>query len=199
MHIIGLTGGIGSGKSTVATLFEQLGIDVIDTDIIARELVERDMPAYQEIVDHYGPDITDDNHNINRKKLRTIIFNDAEEKQWLENLLHPLIRETIAEQIKRVTSSYCIVVIPLLVESKPNPLINRVLVVDCAETLQRERVLQRDKLTETALDAIMESQSSRQNRLNIADDIIENNDDINSLKRSIKQLHETYLKLKNNN
>ena len=195
MLIIGLTGGIGSGKSTVATLFEQLGIDVIDTDIIARTLVEHDMPAYQAIVDRHGQDITDNNYNINREKLRTIIFNNTEEKQWLENLLHPLIRETIANQIKNVKSSYCIIVIPLLVESKPNPLINRVLVVDCAETLQRERALKRDKLTENELNAIIQSQSSRQNRLKFADDIIENNDDINSLKQSVKQLHEKHLRL----
>ena len=197
MLTIGLTGGIGSGKSAVATLFAKLKIDIIDTDILARELVEPNMPAWQQIIKHFGDNILDKNNNIKRDKLRRIIFQNPDEKTWLEALLHPLIRKETKNRIKTATSPYCIVVIPLLVESKPNSLIKRILVVDTSEKLQLERTIKRDKVTRDEAMAIINSQTNRQERLAVADDVIENLTDFASLEKSVLKLHTYYLDLVN--
>jgi dephospho-CoA kinase len=195
MLVIGLTGGIGSGKSTVARIFAELGVPIIDTDIIAKELTETGLPAYLAIVDAFGLGIIMDNGQLDRRRLRNLIFKDPNKKLWLEELLHPLIRQEVAERIKFLQSPYCIVVIPLLLESKPNPLIQRVLVVDTSEELQTLRVIARDSHTIDEIETIMSTQISRDKRLAAAQDIIYNTGKVEDLIPQVEQLHEFYLTL----
>lgn len=190
--IIAVTGGIGSGKSTVTRLFSELGITIIDTDVIARELVIPNQFAYHEIVQHFGKELLQDNQEIDRKKLRHIIFSNLTEKTWLENLLHPLILQTAKEKIKQATSSYVLLVIPLLCESKFNWDYDRVLVVDCPEHLQIQRVIARDHIDETLAKKMLSSQCSRQQRLALADDVIINEGDLEELKIAVLDLDKTY-------
>jgi dephospho-CoA kinase len=191
--IIGLTGGIASGKSQAANFFAELGIVVIDTDHIAREVVSKDQIAYQQIITHFGNDLLTANQEINRKKLREIIFNSQENKQWLENLLHPIIRAESAKQIKQSKSAYSILVIPLLFETWPNPLADRVLVIDCLPETQLARLLERDSISAELAKKIIEQQASREQRLSIADDIIENNESIEQLRQNVLKMHNFYL------
>ena len=195
MLTIGLTGGIGSGKSTVAQLFAEQGIAIIDADQIAREVTAPQTKAYQAIVKHFGSAIIDENGQLQRRKLRDIIFKDNNERLWLEKLLHPLIRAAMQEKIKQVQSSYCILVIPLLIETLPNPLVKRILVVDTPEELQIKRTQQRDQLNSEQIKSIMQSQASRQARLQVADDIIKNDQDVAHLMKQVLQLHRQYLQL----
>lgn len=196
MLIIGLTGGIGSGKTTVANYFAELGITIIDADIVAREVVKPNKFAYEKIIEYFGTNILSANQEIDRKKLREIIFSDANAKAWLEQLLHPLIRQEMNSQIKNAESPYIIMVIPLLVESlEPNPLVNRILVVDAPESIQVQRTSQRDSILSEQVQAIMNTQATREQRLMKADDIIVNDGDLNSLYEQVKSLHEQYLLL----
>lgn len=196
MLVIGLTGGIGSGKSTVAKFFAELGVDIIDTDQLAREVVEPKTKGLEQIVAHFGEQILDASHSLNRKKLREIVFNDPTERIWLEHLLHPMIREKTREYAQKATSSYCIVVIPLLVESSiSNPLINRILVVDAPEAEQIERTQQRDQLPREQIEAVLQAQANRAKRLAAADDIILNDQDLAYLKQQVLNLHQQYLQL----
>lgn len=194
MFVVGLTGGIASGKTTVAEEFAKKGIAIIDTDVIARKLVEPGQPAYTHIIKHFPVNILQANKRINRRKLREIIFNDQQERLWLENLLHPLIREEVAHQVARATSPYCIVVIPLLAETTPNPLINRILVVDVDEESQIQRIMERDNCTAEDAKKIIASQASRQQRLLIADDVITNDQDKYHLIHQVNKLDERYKK-----
>lgn len=198
MLTIGLTGGIGSGKSTVAKYFSELGIEIIDTDELAREVVQPGTEALNKIIEKFGAGILDKEQHLDRKKLRNIIFKDVEARQWLEQLLHPLIRQCMRERIAHVKSPYCVAVIPLLVETKPNKSIHRVLVVDSPENLQISRVQQRDKLTSAQVNAILKAQASRDQRLSAADDVIHNDGNLNHLKQQVTQLHQRYLKLSQN-
>jgi len=195
MLVIGLTGGIGSGKSTVAKLFASLGIEIIDADLIARNVVTPNSPALAEIITHFGTDIINDDKGLNRSKLRQLIFENEADRKWLEQLLHPLIREKIKEAIQNVQSAYCIVAIPLLLESTPNPLIERILVIDAPEQLQIERSVQRDGCTAEDVQAIMKTQVSRKQRLSAADEVIQNDSDLASLKKQIDELHQLYLQM----
>ena len=195
MFVIGLTGGIGSGKSTVATLFLKKGITVIDTDQLAREVIEPDRIAFKKIIDYFGKAILQDSGKIDRAKLRTIVFHNPKQRLWLEKLLHPLIRELMAQHIKEAKSPYCIAVIPLLFETTPNPLINRILVVDSPEPLQIKRVLARDASSEAEIKKIIASQISREKRLKGADDVILNDGLLEDLQLQVDQLHEQYLSL----
>lgn len=197
MLTIGLTGGVGSGKSTVAKYFAELGIDIIDTDEIAREVVNPDSDALKEITAHFGPTILNPDKTLDRKKLRSIIFKNKMEREWLEQLLHPLIRKKTQEKIRQSHSPYCVVVIPLLVETAPNTFIQRVLVIDAPEEQQLLRIQKRDDITKTDAEAIIKAQASRENRLAKADDIIKNHDDIDDLKRQVIKLHEFYLSIAN--
>jgi len=191
--IIGLTGGIASGKTTVANLFIELGIDIVDADIVAREVVEPGTPALQQISDHFGPTVLDERGALNRATLREIIFCDQHSKAWLNGLLHPLIRDTIIEQLKATTSPYSILVAPLLLENKMQSLVSRVLVVDAQESSQVARTIKRDNSSESQTRAIMSSQFSRIHRLKLADDVIKNNGMINNLTNDVKKLHDGYL------
>lgn len=191
---VGLTGGIGSGKTTVANLFAQWNVPIIDADEIAHALTLPNEAGYQAIVAHFGEAILD-NHNIDRKKLRMIIFNNPVEKKWLEDCLHPLIRSKIREAIHQITSPYCLCVIPLLAESSGIHFVDRVLLVDTPIDLQIARAKKRDHATKTDIQKIISSQASREKRLAIADDVLMNDGDLKSLENKVEQLHHAYLNL----
>jgi dephospho-CoA kinase len=195
MLTIGLTGGIGCGKTTVAQYFQTLGITVIDADTIARELVAPNTPAYTAIFHHFGNDILLDSGELDRKKLRTIIFADAEQRKWLEQLLHPLILQEIYQRKKAVTAPYCVLMIPLLLEKNVYHDIDRILVIDADQDLQIARVQQRDQLSLEQINAILATQLAQQERLKLADDVIVNNDKLSRLHKQIEQLHQRYLHL----
>lgn len=197
MLVIGLTGGIGSGKSTVAKCFAKHGITIIDTDKLAREVVTPNSPALKKITKHFGQDILDKAGKLKRKKLAALIFTQPKQRAWLENLLHPIIRKKMNSLIKKAQSPYCIAVIPLLAETKPNPSIDRVLVVDASTKQRSKRTQQRDKLAAEQIKKIMASQATRQQRLAIADDVINNNRDLHYLKKRVSSLHRKYLSLAN--
>jgi dephospho-CoA kinase len=193
-YIIGLTGGIGSGKTTVANIFSEFGVELIDADIIARDIVKKGSPALIAIIAYFGEKFIQNDGQLNRSLLRKHIFANNSDKLWLNNLLHPLIREQIVTQIKASSSPYCIIVAPLLVENKLNPLVDRVLVVDVKESTQLARTTERDNNVKEQVQAIINSQVSRQVRQDNADDIL-NNDDctMDKLKVSVTQLHQKYL------
>ncbi|MBN2702388.1 MAG: dephospho-CoA kinase [Methylothermaceae bacterium] len=192
---IGLTGGIGSGKSTVARLFEQHGIDVIDTDQIARELVAPGQPALTAIVQAFGPKILQDDGRLNRTELRLRVFQDPEAKKNLEAILHPRVFIEMNRQADLCRSPYCILAIPLLVETDARHRVDRVLVVDCPEQIQIERVQHRDGLSDNMIRRILASQATRRKRLQAADDVIVNDGDLDQLERQVDELHRFYLQL----
>jgi dephospho-CoA kinase len=192
---VGLTGGIGSGKSTVARYFEELDAPVIDADVVAREVTEQGQPGYLAITLKFGDSILQPSGDIDRKKLREIIFKDSESKKWLEDLLHPLIRQTIAETIVNLQFPYCIIAIPLLVETKSYDLIDRVLVVESDIELQIQRTMARDGISEEEALSIIDSQASSAHRRQFAQDIIYNNGDLHQLRLEVNQLHAFYSKL----
>lgn len=197
MLVIGLTGGIGSGKTTVTNLFAKYDVPIIDTDVIAREITQQHEPAYAEIVQHFGKVILDEQTNINRRALRDIVFTNPAERTWLENLLHPIIRNKTEQQVKRLPpeSSYCIVVVPLLTEIGSYPFINRVLVVDAPEASQIERVTARDKTSSTQVQSIIDTQISREKRLKLAHDVITNDGQLEHLSAQVDSLHKKYLEM----
>ena len=192
--VIGLTGGIASGKTTVANLFkQQFKIDIVDADIVAREVVEPGTPGLNAIIEHFGNDIVLENQLLDRAKLRERIFSNPEEKQWLNQLLHPIIREKMLEDLQQVTSDYALLVVPLLIENNLESLCDRVLVVDVDPKTQISRTMKRDNVSEEQALAILASQASRQQRLDIADDVVKNNPDDHDLLLQITNLHEKYL------
>lgn len=192
--VIGLTGGIASGKTTVANIFkQQFKIDIVDADIVAREVVEPGTPGLNAIVEHFGADIVRDDQTLDRAKLREKIFSNPEEKAWLNGLLHPMIREKMIEDLEQVTSDYALLVVPLLVENKLDGLCDRVLVVDVDPQTQISRTVKRDNVSEEQANAILASQASREQRLALADDVVKNNPDDPDLLLQITDLHEKYL------
>ena len=192
--IIGLTGGIGSGKSAVSDAFERLGVDVIDTDKISHQLTMNDADTIDNITDHFGGDIIQDGI-LNRPKLRTIVFSDDAARLHLEKILHPRIREEVRKAVSRAVGPYIIIVVPLLVEKAQYSFINRILVVDCEELIQVERVMKRSSLTDVEVTNIMCTQANRQERLKVANDIIINNDDLPSLLKQIRIMHDKYIQI----
>ncbi len=200
--IVGLTGGIGSGKSEVCRRFIAKGITVIDADIVAREVVEPGTPALKQISAHFGEGIlTNKNQNpeLNRSKLREIIFSDPCEKEWLEKTLHPIINQQIREQLKNAPGLYVILASPLLLETQQYLLVNRILVIDASEQLQIDRASQRDFNNEAQIKAIMQTQLSRQERCARANDIIQNHGSLIELDEQIENLHKLYVELAQNN
>lgn len=192
--VIGLTGGIASGKTTVANLFkQQFKIDIVDADIVAREVVEPGTPGLNAIIEHFGADIVREDQTLDRAKLREKIFSNPEEKAWLNSLLHPMIREKMIEDLEQVTSDYALLVVPLLVENKLDSLCDRVLVVDVDPQTQISRTVKRDNVSEEQANAILASQASREQRLALADDVVKNNPDDPDLLLQITDLHEKYL------
>jgi len=195
MLVIGLTGGIGSGKSTVADLFAKHGVPIIDADIIARDVTLPKQPAFEKISAHFGNDILQADGTLNRRKLRTLIFQHEDERRWLENLLHPLIMTKIKQQIDALTAPYCIAVIPLLFEIDPVEFIDRTLLIDTDEPLQVDRVIARDHTEKQQIEAILKSQASRPDRLAKAHDVITNNGTLADLNPEVEKLHQMYLNL----
>lgn len=194
MYVVAITGGIGSGKTTIANQFAELGIDVVDADVIAREVVEPGSPALAAIADHFGPDVITPDGQLDRRRLRERVFSDPSAKAWLNALLHPLIRSEMQRQCAAARPPYCLLVVPLLVENKLTGLANRVLVVDVDEATQIERTCRRDGVTAEQAKAIIAAQASRSERLAAADDVIENlNGSEMAIKARILTLHETYL------
>ncbi|WP_282065244.1 dephospho-CoA kinase [Vibrio rotiferianus] len=192
--VIGLTGGIASGKTTVANLFkQQFKIDIVDADIVAREVVEPNTPGLNAIIEHFGTDIVHDDQTLDRAKLRERIFSHPEEKAWLNGLLHPMISEKMIEDLEQVTSDYALLVVPLLVENKLDSLCDRVLVVDVEPQTQISRTVKRDNVSEEQAKAIVASQASREQRLALADDVVKNNPNDPELLLQITDLHEKYL------
>lgn len=198
MLVIGLTGGIASGKSTVAACFARLGIPIIDADVIARQVTAPGTTALSKIKKHFGVTIINAQGELNRRQLRQLIFADAQERQWLEQLLHPIIQQEIIRQIAEITAPYCIVVIPLLIETGPYPFLNRILVIDTDEQTQIARLIERDHFTATQAQQALSLQATRNERLSFANDIIHNNTDFTTLERAVNQLHQSYIKLQKN-
>ncbi len=195
MFVLGVTGGIGSGKSAVTSRFEQQGIVVVDADIAARTVVQAGKPALKAIVERFGQGILLSNGELDRAALRKIVFDDPSQRQWLESLTHPLIREEILHGLRSATSPYVILVSPLLIESGQFHLVQRILVIDVPESVQLERTCQRDQNSEDQVKAIMAAQLNRQERLAKADDIIENHLGFEHLDAEVQRLHSLYLSL----
>ncbi|CAM2771743.1 dephospho-CoA kinase [Vibrio neptunius] len=194
--VIGLTGGIASGKTTVANLFHDLyGIEIVDADIVAREVVEPGGEGLKAIEERYGSNILLADGTLNRAKLREYIFTSDEEKTWLNQLLHPMIRRKMRADITKVSSPYALLVIPLMVENNLQNLTNRVLVVDVDEQTQRQRTMDRDQVPVEQVDSILAAQASRSQRLAIADDVIKNNATNEELLPQITELHQKYLEI----
>lgn len=194
MYIIGLTGGIGSGKSSVGHCFAQLGINVIDADIAARKVVEKGSPALSQVVEYFGRQSLLENGTLNRVFLREEIFKNTENRQWLEALLHPLIQIWIKQALENSSSAYTILESPLLLETDQHQLTDRILVVDVPKELQIHRSMQRDGSNKQQIRAIMDTQLSRKERLKWANDIIDNSGPLEGLPSKVETLHETYLK-----
>ena len=192
---VALTGGIGSGKSTISGLFAELGADVIDTDEIARELTARNQPAVGQIEQRFGPEMLERDGSLNRDRMRELAFSDTNARQDLQNILHPLIRAEVDRRIAATTKPYALVVIPLLVESRGYNFADRILVVDCSEDTQIERVMRRSKLSRDQVRAIMATQASRDDRLAVAHDVIRNDGKIAELRSRVEKLHQQYLSL----
>jgi dephospho-CoA kinase len=191
--VVGLSGGIGSGKTTVTDLFSGLGVDIIDADVIARKVVEPGTPGLRQIVNKLGSKILDKEGCLDRAKLRELIFQQPALKNWLNALLHPVIRDEMQRQTQCASSPYCILSVPLLFENKLNSTVDRVVIVDVSEQSQLERTIGRDGVDDLQVKAIMASQASRVERLTIADDIIDNNGNEAALAGQVRRLHTDYL------
>jgi dephospho-CoA kinase len=196
--IIGLTGGIASGKTQASNYLASLGIAVVDADVVARQMVEPGSQCLTAISERYGPQILQADGALNRAKLREIIFGDAKEKQWLNNLLHPVIREETQRQLAIASSEYVILVAPLLIENELTKLVDKVLVIDVDEQTQLQRTCERDKVPLEQAKAILNAQISRQKRIEIADDIVLNDGSLTELENNLLTLHNSYLKLAKN-
>jgi dephospho-CoA kinase len=196
---IGLTGGIASGKTTVANFFADLGVPVIDTDVIAREVVAKGAPALGEIRAEFGDEVFDDNGMLDRKLMRRLVFSDDGKRRRLEGILHPRIREAAAAQAQAVTDPYMIIVVPLLLGSPMLEFMDRVLVVDCSEDVQLNRLKARDTENETQARRMIAAQASRDERLAIADDVVLNDTDLDETRTKVDALHNQYLELSNSN
>jgi len=199
MYIIGLTGGIGSGKSTAANCFSQLGIDIVNADEAARHVVEKGSPALSKIATHFGSKARLEDGTLNRAFLRKEIFEHPDKRQWLEELLHPLIKTWIQEALENSSSSYTILESPLLLETNQHTLADRILVVDVPEEIQISRAMQRDGNNKQQIEAIIDTQISREERIKRADDIIDNSGSSESLPEKVQALHQTYLQLASRN
>ncbi|PKL94188.1 MAG: dephospho-CoA kinase [Gammaproteobacteria bacterium HGW-Gammaproteobacteria-9] len=193
--ILGLTGGIGSGKTAVADRFASLGVHVVDADQAARWVVEPGRPALQQIVERFGEEVLLPSGELDRAGLRQKVFVDPAERQWLEKLLHPLIRAEVTRHLALAESPYAIMVSPLLVESGQYRQVGRVLVVDVPEVLQIARTTARDQASEEQVRAILKAQVQREERLKHADDVLVNDRDLSWLGAEVERLHRFYLTL----
>ena len=194
-YTVALTGGIGSGKSTVADAFSHLGVNVIDADIIARQVVEPGTPGLNAIAQRFGPQILNEDGTLNRRALREHIFAHAEDKSWLNALLHPQIQQETRRQMQLATSSYILWVVPLLVENRLSAKADRVLVVDVPKETQIERTMLRDRVSRQHAEHILAAQATREQSLAVADDVIENMGSPDTIASDVARLHAKYQRL----
>lgn len=192
-YVVALTGGIASGKSAVAERFETLGVDVIDADRVARELVGPGQPALDEIASAFGNDVLDANGALDRRRMRERVFADPSARRRLEAILHPRVRAELHERARLSTAPYVLLAIPLLAESEGYDWIDRVLVVDVPRETQRQRLIARDGITPQLADAMLDAQASRERRLAIADDVVDNDGALADLDAQVAKLHRHYL------
>lgn len=191
--VIGITGGIGSGKTTVADMFADLGVPVIDADDLARRVVARGEPAHAEIVQAFGRDVLADSGELDRRRMRDRVFSDPDKRERLEAIVHPRVYAEMRRRLDDLESPYAIVVVPLLIETGGRDVVDRVLVVDSPEELQVERTLQRDDTSRAAVEKILAAQVDRRSRLAAADDVIENAASKSVLEGAVSRLHQQYL------
>jgi dephospho-CoA kinase len=190
--VVALTGGIASGKTLISDEFARLGVSVIDTDVIAHEIVEPGKPALLEIEQAFGAQILDVNGGLKRSELRALIFSDSDARRKLEAILHPIIRQEVSKSISEVTSAYCILVIPLLAGRGDYPDVDRVLVVDVAPEVQIDRLMVRDNCSREQAELALKSQASREDRLKIADDVLDNSGSPEQAVLEVARFHEKY-------
>lgn len=195
MFVVGVTGGIGSGKTAVTNLFAELGITIVDADLCARIVVEPGRPALTEIVEHFGSGILQADGTLDRAAMRKRVFLDPDDRRALERITHPRIGEEIRKQLREAESPYAILVSPLLIEGDQHELCNRILVVDVPESVQLQRTMQRDSNDAEQVKRIIASQASREQRLSRADDVIENTGTLDDLRAQVAALHQQYLLL----
>ncbi|OCG24797.1 dephospho-CoA kinase [Gilliamella sp. App2-1] len=192
-YVVALSGGVASGKSTIADLFSKLGVPIIDADMIARQVVQVGTEAFNQIVMHFSQEILLANGELDRSQLREIIFNNDHERLWLNHLLHPLIQQETQKQIAMQSTTYVIWVVPLLVENNLHTLADRVLIIDAPVPLQMARLVKRDNISETLAKKMIMSQVSLKKRLSYADDIIVNDGNLALLTAQVNLLHRKYL------
>ena len=193
MFVVGVTGGIGSGKTAATDHFHSLGITIVDADLASRVIVEPGREALAKIEAHFGKEVIAADGTLDRRALREIVFNNPDERKWLEQLTHPLIGQEIVRQIQNSQSPYTILASPLLLESGQSQLAQRVLLIDVPEDLQIKRTTARDDTTEEGVRAIMNAQMPREERRKKADDIIVNDKDLDHLHREVEKYHQLYL------
>ena len=193
--IIGLTGGIGSGKSAAAALFKDIGVDLIDADDLARDSLNINSEGYKLFIEEFGDKYLDENKNINRELIRKLIFNDSDAKSKLENIIHPIVRSGIETFIKNKKSDYCIIVVPLIFETNSSKIYDRVLVIDCDVDVQISRTSKRDNQTKSDIKNIVNKQATREQRLSIADEVIVNNGSLDLLRNEVLKIHKKYLEI----
>ena len=196
--IIGLTGGIGSGKSAAAALFKKIGVDLIDADDLARDSLSINSEGYKLFIEEFGDKYLDENKNINRELIRKLIFNDSNAKSKLESIIHPIVRSGIETFIKNKKSDYCIIVVPLIFETNSSKIYDRVLVIDCDVDVQISRTSKRDNQTKSDIENIINKQATREQRLSIADDVIVNNGSLDLLRNEVLKIHKKYLEIVKN-
>lgn len=195
MFVVGITGGIGSGKNAATHIFQDLGIEIVDADVASRRVVEQGTAAYDQIIEHFGAGVLLPSGDLNRRALRALVFSDPDKRMWLEGLLHPLIREWLQSRLESAQTPYVILSSPLLLETDQYQLADRVVVVDIPEELQVERTMSRDANSESQVKAIMANQMPRAKRQELADDIIDNSGSLDNLKEQIEALHQKYLEM----
>jgi len=193
MYTVALTGGMGAGKTSVSNGFAALGVPIIDTDLIARELVLPNMLALKKIIQHFGEQFVDANGHLDRAKLRYLISTNSVERKWLNQLLHPQIRHVVTERLTEARGPYTMIVIPLLTTPKDYPYLNRILTVECTFLQQVKRVMARDNITQDAAKALILAQPTEQERLTLADDIMSNNGSLVALTQQVNAYHKQYL------
>jgi len=193
--IIGLTGGIGSGKTAASDCFAELGVEVVDADVLARQALEKGSPLLDKVYEKFGRELERADGSLDRPALRVKVFNDPSQKKWLEELIHPWVREQIIVALDAFKGDYLILSSPLLFESHQDQLVDRVLVVDLPEQLQVERTCQRDNNQRELVEKIMRNQLSREERLARADDVLDNSQGLNELKKQVNYWHEIYRNL----
>ena len=195
--IVGLTGGIGSGKSAAAEFFIDLGISVLDADQVAKEALNINSPGYIDFVSKFGNSYLKKNSEVDRLKLRELIFSNPTKKKDLENIIHPIVRESIGNFITTSSSSYSIIMVPLIFETKSQKNYDRIITVDCKIPLQVLRASNRDDQNEIQIESIIDKQASREERLSISDDVLLNNSSLSDLKKQVLVLHNKYMELLN--